>query len=336
MKTYAEFNRLIETALAYRSSKPLLVALHYDLFTWIAKGHETAPRLARRLGLDARALGIVLDAVAASGYLRKKADRYANTPFTRRLLVSTSPAYQGNNLRYLEQTWDAWSELKEVVKTGRPRNGLLEWIGKDRFSEGYIRAMGEVARAPARDLAGQLDLRGDLRTLDVGCGSGAYSAAFVDKNPRIEATLLDLPRTLGVTKSLLAGHRRAERFRYRAADFLHEELGRGEFDLAVISNVTHCEDAPNNRELVKKAHRALKPGGRLVIHDYAADPSRTRERFTATLAVHLLVFTGRGGVYTREEYGDWLRKAGFSRIEARPVAQGSVHHSWAIIGRKLN
>ncbi len=336
MKAYSEFNRLIETALAYRSSKPLLVALHYDLFTSIEKGPRTAPALARRLGLDPRALGVVLDAVAASGFLKKRGPAYANTGFSRRMLVAGSPSYQGHNLRYLERTWDAWSELKTVVKTGRPRRSLLDWIGRDRFSAGYIRAMGEVAKGPARDLARTLDLGRVVRSLDVGCGSGAYSAAIVEKAPGVEAVLLDLPRTLGVTRRLLAGHRAAKRMKFRPGDFLKDSFGEKEFDLVLISNVSHVEDEAGNRALIAKAFRALRPGGRLVIHDYLAGTGGRSSPFVASLAVHLLVFTGRGGVYSEAQYRAWLRGAGFRRIEALPVAAGSVHHSAAVVGHRLN
>lgn len=338
MKTgsYAPFNRLIETALAYRSSKPLLVALHYDLFTWIERGRRTAQALALGLELDRRAVGVVLDAVAAAGFLKKDGLHYANTPFSRKVLVSTSPHYQGNNLKYQEQIWDAWSDLKGVVKAGRPRLSLLDWIHKDVFTEDYIKAMGDVARAPAKDLAGKLGLEGVSRTLDVGCGPGVYSAAFVDRNPRIEAVLLDLPRTLDVTRRLLASHRYAGRFAFRPADFLKDSFGEAEFDLVLISNVTHVEDEANNLKLVEKARRALRPGGRLVIHDYLAEPSRPSSAFVANLAVHLLVFTGRGSVYTLEQYRGWLRESGFGRIHHRAVAEGSVHRSAAVIGRKLD
>jgi SAM-dependent methyltransferase len=329
-----DFNKLVESVLAYRRSKPLLVALHYDLFTWIERGRDTVGALARGLKLDRRAVGILLDATAGLGFLAKRGERYRNTPLSRKFLVSSSPQYRGSVLKCQEQLWDAWSDLKGVVKSGRPRRGLVEWVHQEAFTGDYIRAMGDVAREAAQDLAGKLDLRGVERSLDVGCGAGAYSAALVERSPRIEATLLDLPPTLAVTRSLLGRHRHARRFRFRPGDFLKDGLGRGEFDLALISNVTHCESAANNRTLVAKAAQALRPGGRLVIHDYLAASSPAAARFTATLAVHLLVFTGRGNVYNLKDYAGWMRRAGLRRVACKPVAAGSVYPSTAIIGHK--
>lgn len=331
---YRALNDLLELAMAYRRSKPLLVALHFELFDLVDAGLDRSEALARRVEADPRALRVLLDALVGLGVLRASGPRYRNSRAARRFLVSSSPDYIGSNLKYQEHTWEAWSDLKNVVKTGRPNLGLIDWIHRDVFRESYVKAMGEVARWPARDLAAKLDLRGVRRCLDVGCGSGAYSAALVERKAALRATLLDLPNTLEVTQGLLARHPRAGRFSFRAANFLSDDLGEAEFDLVLISNVTHVEDAANNQRLVEKAFRALRPGGRLVIHDYVAGRARAGARFTGTLGLHLLVFTGRGNVYTLEEYSNWLRRADFRRVRHIPVAEGSLYSSMAIIGQK--
>lgn len=332
--SFRNHNKLLEVVLAYRGSKALLVSLHYDLFTWIERGFPTARALGEKLALDPRAVGLLLDANAALGFLKKRGPRYANSALSKDMLVATSPNYRGNNLKYQERTWDAWSDLKGVVKTGQPKLSLLEWIHQDAFTGDYIKAMGDVARLPARDLASQLGLERVSRLLDVGCGPGVYSAACVEQNPDMEAVLLDLPRTLEVTRGLLAGHPQAGRFRFKPADFLKDSFGENEFDLALISNVTHCENEENNLLLVEKAWRALRPGGRLVIHDYVADRNLTEPRFAAMLGVHLLVFTGRGNVYTLKQYSDWMKEKGFKRIIHKRVAVNSLSPSTAVIGRK--
>ena len=117
-KIVRDHNRLLEVVLAYRSSKSLLVAVHYDLFTWLERGFHTAETLSHKLKLDRRAVGLLLDANTALGFLKKQGSRYANTPLSKDLLVATSPNYRGSNLKYQEQTWDAWTDLKAVVKTG--------------------------------------------------------------------------------------------------------------------------------------------------------------------------------------------------------------------------
>ncbi len=137
-----------------------------------------------------------------------------------------------------------------------------------------------------------------------------------------------------MTRGLLKDHPRADRFGFRAADYLRDELGREEFDLVLISNVTRVESEAVNRLLVAKAWRALRPGGRLVIHDYVIGPDRTGPKFSALLNVHLLVFTGKGKAYTSREYRGWLKHAGFRAVSAIPIAVESPFPSLAVVGRK--
>lgn len=331
---FTDFNELAQLALSYRAAKPLLVALHYDLFTEVERGRDTALKLARRLKLEPRATGIVLDALCALGRLEKHGTRYRNTRAGKRLLVAGSPDYMGSNLRYQEYTWDAWSDLRHVLKTGKPRTDLVGWIKKDFFTADYIRAMGDVTRVPAKDLAAKLPWKGVRRSLDVGSGAGTFSAAFVERAPALKADLLDLPEPLAVARGLLRGHADYARFGFKKADYLKDSFGEEVYDQVLISNVTRVEDEASNRLLVAKAFRALRSGGRLVIHDYVIAPDRTSPRFSALLNLHLLVFTGKGSAYTVAEYERWLTDAGFA-VDARvPVAEASLHPSLAIVGRK--
>jgi ubiquinone/menaquinone biosynthesis C-methylase UbiE len=331
---YADLGRLTDAAMSYRSAKPLLASLHYDLFTRIEEGFDEVESLARRARLNAPALRRVLDALASMGWLRKRGEKYSNTRSGRRLLVAGGPDYAGDNLKYQEYTWDAWSDLRVVMKTGRPRLGLKDWIERDFFTADYLKAMGDITRRPARELAEALDLRRVSRTLDIGSGAGNFSAAFVERNKALTAVLLDLPAALPVTRSLLKRHPSRDRFEYRPADYLNDEFGRDEFDLALISNVARVENESVNRALVAKAYRALKRGGRLVIHDYAIAPSRTSPTFSALLNVHLLVFTGKGAAYTVAEFRRWMRDAGFRDMQVKPIAIKSPFPSVAVIGRK--
>lgn len=331
---FADFNKLAELVLSYRSAKPVLVALHYDLFSWIAKGHDTAARLAGKLELNAPALERLLDALCAVGWLEKRERRYRNTRAGRRLLVETSSDYVGSSLKYQEHTWDAWSDLRYVIKGGKPRIGLVDWIKKDFFTVDYIKAMGDVTRHPARELAGKLDWKGVSRTLDVGSGAGTFSAAFVERALYVTATLFDLPKPLAVAKRLLSRHPRRLNLRFKSANYLTDTFGESEYDLVLISNVSRVEDEAINRLLVSKAYRALRPGGRLVIHDYALDSDRTSPLFPALMSLHVLLFTGKGRAYTVDEYDSWLRGESFTGISHIPIARKSLHPSLAIVGRK--
>lgn len=83
---------------ACRAGKLLVTAIRLDLFTLLARGARTAGETARRLRRPQASTAAFLDALTEVGYLRKKDDRYSNTVFSQRYLVSGSPSYIGEDV----------------------------------------------------------------------------------------------------------------------------------------------------------------------------------------------------------------------------------------------
>ncbi len=324
----ADARRVIETVMSYRAAKILLVAVHFDLFTAIQGGARTPAALCRRLGTDPRATRILLDSLAALGFLRKTGDAYRNAPASGRVLVSGRPGYLGNNLKYQELLWEAWSDLKHVVRTGKNRRPLEFWLFRhDTFTREYILGMHNIAREPARQIAGLVPAGGARALLDVGAGPGSYALAFLERHPSLKACLLDLPATVRVARGLLKSHPLTRRVEFRQGDYTRVPFGREEFDMILMSHITHNEGEAVNRRLLKKAFQALRPGGRVLIHDFMVSPDRTAPAFGALFSVHMLVSTKAGRVYSAQEYGAWLRDAGFVRIKKYDVAKKSPNAS---------
>ncbi|MHB8846370.1 MAG: methyltransferase family protein [Nitrospirota bacterium] len=115
-KLHQDFARLVG---GFRASRVLLTANNLRIFEHIGKG-TTAADLARELRTDPRATGILLDAVAALGLLRKTKGSYRLTVPAKQFLLPSSPWYQGDMLRHMDTLWKNWSGLDEVVRTGLP------------------------------------------------------------------------------------------------------------------------------------------------------------------------------------------------------------------------
>lgn len=328
-------NAIIDAALGYRKAKVLTVAAYLDIFDQL-EAPRPAAAVARRLSLDPRATEILLDALSATGWVRKSGRRYRNTPDASRFLVRGRPQYLGNNLKFQEIIWDAWGELRHSVKRGGAVRPLDYWLLKhDGFLQEYIRGMEDIARGPAEELARLVELGSPARMLDVGAGPGTYSLAFLRRNPGLEAVLLDLPETLKVTRDLLERHPEfGPRIRFLPSDYRNCRLEPAAYDLILLSHVTHDEGIDTNRRLLSESYRALKPGGRIVIHDFMVSPDRVRPEFGALFSVHMLTYTSSGRTYAAEEYAGWLRKAGFKRIARRPVAPRSLNRSEALLAVK--
>jgi SAM-dependent methyltransferase len=328
-------DRLLDEIMGYRKAKILMVAAYLDCFTPL-ESPMTAPVLAKRLALDSRAMEILLDALTAIGYLRKRGSLYSNTPISSSFLVRGRPGYMGDNLKYQEMIWDAWGDLRHSIGKGGAVRPLEYWLLRHKgFTQEYIRGMDNIARVPAAEIAAFLAPSPGSRLLDVGAGPGTYSLAFLRANPTMNATLLDLPSTLKVTRKMLAefpalaARTRLEPGNYRTACF-----GREKYDLVLLSHITHDESPEVNRRLIEESFRALKPGGRIIIHDFMLDADRVLPVFGALFSVHMLAYTEGGRTYTGAEYEKWLRAARFKRLTRRGIAVRSRNSSQIIVGVK--
>ncbi|MDD5304227.1 MAG: methyltransferase dimerization domain-containing protein, partial [Elusimicrobia bacterium] len=235
-------DRLIDEIMGYRKAKILMVAAYLDCFTPL-ETPQSAPALARRLALDSRAVEILLDALTAIGYLRKRGKLYANTPIAARYLVRGRPGYMGDNLKYQEMIWDAWGDLRHSIGKGGAVRPLEYWLLRHKgFTQEYIRGMDNIARGPAAEIAAIAAPAGESRLLDVGAGPGTYSLAFLRANPAMSATLLDLPSTLKVTRRMLSEFPAlAARTRLKAGNYRDGAFGSAEYDLVLLSHITHDE-----------------------------------------------------------------------------------------------
>ena len=325
-----------ELVVGYRKAKILFTAASMNLFG-LTRGPVTESGVARVLKSDPRSTGVFLDSLVAMGYLKKKNGRYRNMPLADRFLVPGKKEYLGHNLQYQDIIWDAWSRLGQVIKSGVPPVALGKLLsGRSKFLEEYIKGMSEIARKPAREIAGLLDLSGAAEMLDVGGGPGTYSIAFLGRNPApgAKATILDLPETLKVTRKIVACQRLHNRVTLKPGNYHTAAFGKERYDLVLFSHVTHDEGPRDNLRLLKKAFAALRKGGQVVIHDFMLNGDKTAPLFSALFSVHMLVYTKNGRVYSCGEYSSWLKKAGFRAIKEHQICSRTENPSRILVAVK--
>ncbi|BCK67615.1 hypothetical protein Srufu_015680 [Streptomyces libani subsp. rufus] len=124
-------------------------------------------------------------------------------------------------------------------------------------------------------LLDELELRGDERLLDLGCGRGAVLLASARRLPEGRAVGVDLWRGVdqsGNARSVTSRNAEAEgvhdRVELHTGDLRDLPFGDGEFDVVLSSLAIHnIKDAGERRRALAEAVRVLRPGGRLVIVD---------------------------------------------------------------------
>lgn len=315
---FAELNRMMR---AFQESRLLLSAVELDVFTAVGEG-ATAEEVAVKIKTHPRATGTFLNALVAVGALTRHGAQYRNTPDTARYLTAGSPGSLRQPLMHTVRTWEGWHRLTDSIRQG----GAAATPGVEgqnpAWTASFIAAMHQGAGAAARAVVEAVGAAGVRRMLDIGGGSGAYSIAFAEANPELRAEVLDLAPVVEIARRHIREARLEQRVTARVGDLTRDDFGGG-YDLALLSSICHMLDEEQNRGLLRRVHQALAPGGRVVIRDFILDPDKTSPRGAALFAVHMLVQTRGGSTYTEQEYGGWLREAGFTRI-ARPDPAGDL------------
>jgi len=175
-------------------------------------------------------------------------------------------------------------------------------------------ANSAAQHAWARELIAKLQLRGDERVLDVGCGDGKVTAELARALPHGSVTGIDAsPEMIEFArKSFLPSP--VLNLDFRVMDARQIQF-RQEFDLVFSSSVLHWVD--DHPAFLRGAATALKPGGRLHVSCggkgnaqdvfLALRPEMRRSRWAQNFRRMAKPYF----FYAPENYHKWLPKFGF-------------------------
>lgn len=291
----------------YWSSRVVMTANNLRVFDALTEPKESAA-IGEELGISPRGTEILLDALTGLGLLKKHSGKYHNSGMAGHFLVSGSPWYQGDILRHADALWKNWSELDSIVINGKP-------VQSARDHGAFIRGMHNIAVLKAERVIDLIHLKGMKKALDLGGGPGTYAMEMARRG--VTAVLFDVPDTLEIARSLVK-EMEVEGVEFMAGDFMVDDIG-SEYDLILISQVLHSYAPSENLTIMKKAHNALNPGGKVVVQDFLIDASRTTPAQAALFSVNMLVNTDNGRCYTFNEIRDWLKQAGFHGMKAESL-----------------
>jgi len=327
----SSLERILELAHGYWASSCLLAANKLGIFNVLEAGPRDAHQISKEIGGDLRATTILLNALVALSLLEKEGNLYKNRNLTSRYLVTGRPEAITNLLLHSYDLWEAWGNLAQVVKKGRPATDWEEsFLRRDpqRVAH-FIKAMDEIGGPSAAELARRLDLTRVRRMLDAGGGPGTYAFALIRANPAIKATIFDLPLTLEVAREFVKKNHLEDQVELREGDLTKDPLGEG-YDLVLFSQVLHAYPPEENKRFLKKGYEALNPGGQLIIHEYALEDDKCQPVQAAIFSVNMLVNTPAGEAYSLNELKGWMLETGLREIRIEDI----LGRSKALIGYK--
>jgi len=322
-------SRILDTAYAFRHARVLLSSFELGIFTAIGDRPKDSIEVARILGTSGRATDRLMNALCGMKFLKKKGNKFWNTPLTSRYLVKDSPEYLGG-LMHQVALWKTWSTLTEAVREGTSviARGVVAQR-ENNWLESFIEAMHMRARKQAGPIVRLMDLSRVHRVLDVGGGSAAFSMAFVRARKGIKAVVFDLPQVVVLTRKYIEAEGLTNSIETVAGNYELHSLGSG-FDVVFLSAIIHSNPVEVNRALFKKAYEALTPDGRLVVLDHIMSEDRTSPLAGALFSLNMLVGTQAGDTFTESEIRQWMTEAGFKDIRRKSTPFGTD----LLIGKK--
>ena len=164
----------------------------------------------------------------------------------------------------------------------------------------------------------KLRLRENERLLDVGCGGGSL-ALHAAREHGVRAVGITLsPRQLEVAQRTAAESGLEERVRFRLCDY--RDITGERFD--AIASVGMIEHVGRNhlREYAHSLQRALRPGGRTLVHGITCRPE---DRLNRASFINTFVFPDG----ELEDVGRVVRELEFAGLEVRDVENLREHYA---------
>jgi hypothetical protein len=314
-------NAIREFASSFQKSRILLSGFELDVFTNIDESGSSNTQIAGRMNLDEHACERLLNALASLSFLVKKNNLFFNTPESFMFLSKKSPEYMGG-LMHSNHLWHTWSNLTQVVKTGKSAHPAEINERGEEWLFPFINAMHDRAIKQAPQQLANIDMSGVKSVLDIGGGSGAFSMEFVRKKPEIESVVFDLPNVVPITKIFLDKEGFSDKIKTHSGDYTKDDLPKG-FDLVFLSAIIHSNSLEINQDLIKKCFGTLNSGGRIIVQDWIMNNDRTQPVGGAIFAINMLVGTDAGDCFTEQEVTGMLAAAGFTAIAKTDLATGS-------------
>ncbi len=329
----SSFQQFRDMVYGFRVSRVIVTALELDIFNVMGKRIWAIPPLAKRLKVSIRGLSILCRNLASVGLLIPTLGRYRTSAMAQRYLQKDSAEYRGDYITLMQRQWQEWSRLTDVVTTGMPLDSQEPETPEYRRS--FTWAMHHRSQEPAEQAANQISLKSARSFLDVGGGPGTYAMAFLQKNPKLQATVMDRAAALEVAQTLAKQSSLDSRLSYHPGNFMDEPIP-GKYDVIWYSNVLHIYSPAENLKVFKKIRQALNPRGCLLIQDtFLENPQGLRPLETNLFAVTMLLYTDTGNTYPIQDVRRWLHQAGLKRTRIIRLKPGTGDWEGHILEARL-
>lgn len=186
----------------------------------------------------------------------------------------------------------------------------------------YSELMAQSQRLVAEDVLRVVRLSDARVLMDVGGGTGTFVAAALRAHPGLRAMLVDLPEVLGAARPRLAAAGLTGRVTLCPMSFREAGLPEGA-DTVSLVRVLYDHTDETVRALLTNVHRALPPGGRLIVAEPMAGGARPEPAGDLYFAFYTMAM-GTGRARSAAEIGALCAEVGFDLRQSPRAARPYV------------
>ena len=179
-----------------------------------------------------------------------------------------------------------------------------------------------VHMAAGKSLVARYDFSPYRSLVDVAGGSGGLAIAITEARANIQATVVDLPSTVPLTRQYVEAAGASQRVEVKAGNVVEAPFS-GSYDVAVLRSFIQVLSVDHAKRALRQVSHSMEPGGTLFILGTILDDSRLGPSYAVSSNLHYLNIYDEGRAYTEGEYRAWLEEAGFVVLERVVIPDGT-------------
>ncbi|HYC29970.1 MAG TPA: methyltransferase [Chitinophagaceae bacterium] len=319
-------SRILQVGYGFWSSKVLLTAVNFELFTFLSGRNKTAAEIKAHLKLQDRGLTDFLDALVALKFLYREGHgedaRYGNTLEADSFLDKTKPSYIGGIMEMVNnRLYNSWSHLDKALQTGLPQNEIQKgeqsaydilYHNEQKLAE-FVHAMSGAQRGSFTSFAKQFDSAGYQTLCDLGGAAGDLAIQVAIHHPEMRCISFDLPQVAPIAQRNIEKYKVEGRVSVASGDFFNDDFPAT--DVLTMGNILHNWSLEKRKVLIKKAYDTLPKGGALVVIENMIDDERRESTFGLLMSLNMLINTTGGSNFSAADFTGWAREAGFVQVK---------------------
>lgn len=309
---FVEIRNMLEVGHIVRA------AISTGLINTLVDGQKTIEEISEHAQLNQKAVELVVNALIPTGILEKY-DTY----------IALSPAAKMLPDNFLHDEY--WQHLEHFIRSGESISSR-EDLPEDDSPYDIQQKQNEWMQTPAAmDAATALDFgksRRGMRVLELGCGSGIFSATLAHRDPDSTFVLADLPENLERAKTTVESIGVQKQFDFAEIKELEPPTDLGGFDLVIVAGQLHHKPDSSLHGWLKEVRRVMHFDGELVIVDlFPGQESGVKN--LAFFELQLSLRTAHRHLHPPVELQETLKKCDFGKIQFAHLP--SPPHYWGMM-----